>query len=198
MEPSIWDGTLTAFREKAGGTEPVPAGVSIAAVSASLALALLAKVLYITGRKKSFTGDREALQSLMGNVRSESEVLTRLADEDVEAFNQYMECVRQGLEVTEATRKTIEVPMNAARAVVRGLELCAAGVKMVHGLTAADLEIAAALLSGAVRAMVISVEANRREMDPGVEFSGEVAAECRALEAAALRHAEAVRAGLPG
>jgi len=196
METSVWTGTLARFREKACGTDPVPASVAISAVTASLALALLAKVLAITGKRKNFTGDRPRLGALLDAARAESTRLTRLADEDIEAFNQYRECVRQGGEITAAIRQAIEVPLNAARAAVRGLGLCADAADMVRGLTAADLGAAAALLSGAVRAMLLSVDFNVREMHPDAQFAEAIAAERGELEINALHHAGAVDAAV--
>jgi formiminotetrahydrofolate cyclodeaminase len=114
VESSIWTTTLAAFRDKAGGVDPVPAGVAISAVTASLALALLAKVLVIAGKKKN-------VDALLDAARTESARLKELADDDIQAFNQYMECRRQGKELTAAVRKAIEVPMDAARSAVRGL-----------------------------------------------------------------------------
>jgi formiminotetrahydrofolate cyclodeaminase len=194
MEASIWTETLARFREETWGTHPVPAGVTISAITASLALALLAKVLDIAGRRKDFNGDRERLVLSLDAARSESTRLTQLADEDVRAFNRYLECVRRGHEeagwdqaITAAVRQAIEVPMNAARSAVRGLDLCAEAVGMVQGLTAADLGIAAALLSGAVRAMLLSVDFNLREMRSDKQFSDAITAERRELELEALR-----------
>jgi formiminotetrahydrofolate cyclodeaminase len=186
-EASIWNGTLAGFREMAGGPDPVPAGVTISAVTASLALALLAKVLDITGKRKGFPGDREKLKALLDAARAESSRLTQLADEDIGAFNDYLECRRQGRELQQAIRKTIEVPMNAARSAVRGLHLCAQAAAMVQGLTAADVGAAAALLSGAVRAMLLSVDFNVREMRSDEQFSVAINTERRELEREALR-----------
>lgn len=196
MEDSIWTTTLAGFREKAGGADPVPASVTISAVTASLALALLAKVLTVTGKRKSFAGDRERLAALLDATRAESTRLTRLADDDIQAFNQYMECKRQGTELTAAIRNAIEVPMNAARSAVRGLDLCAEAAGMMQGLTAADLGGAAALLSGAVRTMLLSVDFNIREMRSEEQFATAIVAERRELELRARRSAEAVTAAV--
>jgi formiminotetrahydrofolate cyclodeaminase len=185
MHDSVWAGTLAAFREKAGGTDPVPASVAISAVTASLALALLAKVLAIAGKKKD-------LGALLDSARAESARLAILADEDIQAFNEYMECRRQGRELTAAVRKAIDVPMEAARSAVRGLELCVSAAGVVQGLTLADVGGAAGLLSAAVRAMLLSVDFNVRAMRPEERFAGEIAGECRELELAALRHADEV------
>jgi len=189
MEDSIWTATLAAFREKSGGTDPVPAGVAISAVTASLALALLAKVLAIADKKNH-------LAAILDAARAESTRLAQLADDDIQAFNQYMECKRHGRELTDAVRKAIEVPMEAARSAVRGLDLCAQTAGVVRGLTAADVGAAAALLSGAVRAMLLSVDFNIREMRSDAEFSSAIAAERRDLQRASEEQADAVTAAL--
>jgi formiminotetrahydrofolate cyclodeaminase len=186
MENSIWTETLATFREKAGGTDPVPASIAISAVAASLALALLAKVLAIAGKRKN-------VSALLDTARAESLLLKALADEDILAFNQYMECKRQGRELTDAIRKAIEVPMSAARSAVRGLGICGEAAGMVQGLTAADIGAAAALLFGAVQAMLLSVDFNIREMSADDRFSDAITAERRELERDTLRLAEAVR-----
>jgi formiminotetrahydrofolate cyclodeaminase len=185
MADSVWNGTLAAFREKAGGTDPVPASVAISAVSASLALALLVKVLVIAGKKKD-------VGALLDSARAESARLARLADEDIAAFNQYLECKRRGENLAAAVRKAVEVPMEAARSAVRGLELCEEAAGMVRGLTLADVGGAAALLSAAVRAMLLSVDFNVRAMGPGEWFSDVIAGERRDLETTALRRTDAV------
>jgi methenyltetrahydrofolate cyclohydrolase len=189
VEDSIWTTTLAGFREKAGGSDPVPAGVAISAVTASLALALLAKVLTLANRKKN-------LSALLDAARTESTRLKALADEDIQAFNEYLECKRQGRELSDAIRKAIEVPMAAARSSVRGLGLCAQTAGMVQGLTAADVGAAAALLSGAVRAMLLSVDFNIREMSSDRQFSEAIAAERLELEREAIKYSDAVIATL--
>jgi formiminotetrahydrofolate cyclodeaminase len=192
MPDSVWTGTIDAFRARVGGTGPVPAGVSISAVSASLALALVGKVLDITGRRKTFAGDRALLNALIEQARAESSTLTRLADEDVEAFDLYLEATRSGdPEVTaKAVSLTIKVPMEGARAAIRGLDLCLEAVELVSGLTAADLGIAAKLLDGAVRAMLLSVDFNVKQMN----IAEDLLAERRDLEARSIQHAATIAA----
>jgi len=188
-EDSIWTTTLAGFREKAGGPDPVPASVAISAVTASFALALLAKVISIAGKWKN-------LDALLDAARNESTRLKELADDDILAFNQYMECRRQGKDLTAAIRQAIEVPMDAARSAVRGLGLCAQTASIVQGLTAADVGAAAALLSGAVRAMLLSVDVNIREMRSDPWFSDVITSARSDLEREADQLADAVTAAL--
>lgn len=189
MEASVWNRTLDDFRRKIDSGEPVPAGVSVSAVTASFALALVAKVLDIVARRKNFAGDRQRLDALRDAARAESTRFTHLADEDIQAFNEYLECVRGGDEqaIAAAARKTIEVPMNGARAAVRGLELCEEAAAMVRGLIASDIGIAEALLSGCVRAISISVDSNLKGSRPGDPFSEAIRAESRELQREAAR-----------
>ncbi len=151
MPASIWSDTLAEFRDKAAGTNPVPAGVSISAVTASLALALIAKVLRV----------KRADTALLDAVQEESAQLAELADRDIRAFQGYMECVRSKQPRDEAMREAIKVPMDAARSAVRGLGLCREATAFCStGLTAADLGSAAFLLRGAAQAMLLSAESN--------------------------------------
>jgi formiminotetrahydrofolate cyclodeaminase len=183
------NGTLAGFREKASGTDPVPAGVAISAVSASLALALVTKVLRIAGKKRN-------VSALLDAADEESTRLMHLADEDVDSFSEYMACRREGKDVAAAVRKAIEVPMDAARSAVRGLGLCAEAAGMIQGLTAADIGAAGALLFGAVQAMLLSVDFNIREMSSDERFSNAITAERRELGVEARRHADAVTAAV--
>jgi len=190
MEASIWTGTLAGLLEKTAATEPVPAGVAISAVTASLALALLAKVLGIAVRKRKFAAEREHIEELLHAARAESSRLTSLADEDIEAFHKYLESKHQ------ATRKAIEIPMEAARAGLRGLRLCGEAARIIRGLTASDVATAAGLLEGAVRAMLVTVDFNLAEMTSDGEFSAAVGAERLVLGDETKRCAEAVAADL--
>jgi formiminotetrahydrofolate cyclodeaminase len=167
MERSIWSGTLAEFRDKVRGTDPVPAGVSILAVTASLALALIAKVLRI----------KHAEQTLLDAVEQESTQLAELADRDVGAFERYLECVRSKHPKDEAMREAIRVPMDAVRSALRGMELCRQAAPLFStGLTAADLSVAASLLRSSAQAMLLSVEANLSHLTEDDPFRKETVA----------------------
>jgi formiminotetrahydrofolate cyclodeaminase len=160
MSGSIWDGTLASFRDQVGSGQPMPAGVSVAAVTASFGLGLLIKVLTISHQRSD----------LVEAARRESDRLARAAEEDIIAFNRRE---KAGM---------IEVPMNAARAAAAGLDLCAEVADVIRGHIAADLGVAAILLSGAVRAMLLCVDFNKAPASP----------ERTELEQRAMRQAETV------
>ncbi len=163
--------TLEGFRSSAASDEPVPAGVAIAAVSASLALGLLAKVLTIASRRRDFNGDRSQTEMLAEAARDQSERMLLYAEEDVAAFRAYLASARRSNRAAgepeerqraldAAIRKAIEIPMQAARAAASGIGLCANAAASIHSLLAADLGTAATLLSAAQRVFLMCADSN--------------------------------------
>jgi formiminotetrahydrofolate cyclodeaminase len=186
----IWNTTLEAFRESVASSEPTPAGVSVAAVSAVLGASLLLKVLEIVAKRKSFTGDLEKLSSLREAARNEAERLAQYADEDTAAYRSYMEARREKATDAELARSlhgVMETPINASRSTLSSLNLCVEAAELVHGAVAADLATAAILLEGAVRSMLLCVEVNLQEFP-----DREVTAECKEIEEKALRQLASV------
>src|SRR4029077_975030 len=99
--------------------------------------------------------------------------LKRTADEDRDAYGAYrrasllprateQERVERHSAMRATLQKATEIPLGAARSAVRAIELCAEAVTLTRGDIAADLGGAAAILNGAVRAILTSVDANLR------------------------------------
>ena len=203
MSETIWGDTLEWFSNRLAGSEPAPAGVATAAVTARFGLGLLIKVLEVSGNRKDFAGERRKLATLIESARRESAVQTQAAEEDVRAFRRYLETLRLPKETDEqrterrlaidgATKKAIEIPMSAARSAVSGLDLCVEATEMAHAVVAADLGCAAVLLCGAVRAILLGVDSNVRQLrsdDP--HYCTRVMVERRDLETRALQQADA-------
>jgi len=185
----IWKATLESFRDSVASAEPAPAGVSVSAVSATLGISLLQKVLDIVAKRKSFAGDFGRLASLRQAARNESERLTRYANEDIAAYRAYMEArrLKTADETARALRDVNETPLKAARSALSGLDLCADAAGIVTGAIAADLGTAAILLAGAIRALLLSVDANLQQQP-----DRETSVERREIEEKALRQLDSV------
>jgi methenyltetrahydrofolate cyclohydrolase len=164
---SLWTRTLDAVNSDLAAAQPSPAAGSAAAVSARLAVSLLIKVLELTKRRKSVAGNRDRIDALLNAARLESEVLAKAADGDGAAFAEYLACVRSNADEkarNAAMLGAIEVPMTTARSSVRALTLGREAVSLVPTFIAADLGAAALLLAGAVRAVLITVDYNMRQL----------------------------------
>lgn len=204
VEISIWKATLEEFRERILAGDSTTGAVAVAAVSAALAISVLQMVLEVSARKR----ESEPMRELIEAARLEAAQLARLADEDRAAYTEYAKALRlpktndeeraarrQAMDV--AMLKATETPLAAARSAVAAIELCAEAAGIARGAIAADIGGAAALLAGAVRAILCSVDANLREL-PDQPFRREAEAQRRALEETGVRQAEAVIRRLSG
>lgn len=190
---SLWKSTLAEFQIELAGTEPAPAGVSIAAVSSTLALSLLVKTLEITAKKSA----RPA--ALIEKAHSLSVKLAELADRDAAAFDEYLRCLRlpkenggRAEQLASAGRATIEIPLEAARCAAAGIALCAEAANLVNAFVAPDLGAATALLHGAMRAILVSVDFNLQTLASDDTLRVAASAERISLEARASQAAAGV------
>jgi formiminotetrahydrofolate cyclodeaminase len=186
MPESVWKSTLADFRDRLAGRESVPAGVSVAAVSASLGLSLLIKVIEISRKRKDFAGDPEKIEALLAQARAESAKLDRSADEDIVAFAEYMASRGTPGEAV-ALEKAIQTPLGAARAAAAGLQLCSEAMAVTPASIAPDLGTAALILAGSVRSMLLSVESNSLRLTDR-ESRAEIAREVEELKLLAKNH----------
>ncbi len=143
---SIWNESTESLYRDLAEPKPAPAGVTAAAVSARLGMALLIKGLEIVGKRKTFAGDREKLRKLIETARRESAKLAEAADEDI---------------VADADHRRSAVPMKAAQAAEAGLEICHAARSIVTGAITADLEAAALLMKAGLDAVHACVRSNQ-------------------------------------
>jgi formiminotetrahydrofolate cyclodeaminase len=161
MKSTVSDSTIESLRGHiAGAKDPIVAGVAVSAVSAGLGMALLALTLKVASRRKDFAGDRARLTRLLNAVNKESVRLVRCADQDIAAYQNYRDSLKRKRGIEAALRRIIETPLEAAASAVRGLDLCARAVSVVPLSVASDLGAAEALLAGAVRGILLTVDVN--------------------------------------
>jgi len=174
---ALSDLTLERFREAATSTHPTPAGVAVAAVSASFAFGLLVKALAVSGRKDAQSIDPGKLEPLLAAAHAESSRMLQLAADDVAAFEAYLTATRmprsterERLErqraLDAALHQAIDLPLAAARSAAAGLELCAEALPLTHLVVLADLATAATLLGGALRAYLFCAQSNIGQLAP--------------------------------
>jgi len=203
MTASIRESTVEQFRSAVASGQPMPAGVSASAVSASFAFGLAAKVLEVSGRRRDFAGDRSKLSALLATAKDESQRMMRFAEDDIAAFHAYMTAVRlphatdseqeeRTRAISSAVRAAIDMPLGAARAAAAGIGLCADATGMAHAAVAADLGAAAALLAGALRVFLLCADSNIRQLPSGSESYADAASARLEWETKAFRQATEV------
>lgn len=159
MNVSLWDLKLGSVADEIAGRQPAPAGVAAATVAATLGVSLLIKVLEIRGQRPDV---RAAAREIAVELRI-------LADADCAA-------IRTSLKSAEA----LQIPIHAARCVLRALELCDEAAPSITGLIRADLLAGREILVGAARAILVCAEANLKGT-PSAEVAAEISVMRRAL-----------------
>lgn len=169
-DTSLWDQSLAAFRDATASAEPTPGGGSVAMVSASLGLGLVIMALEISARKPA-PGTEADLADLLARARTLLDALGRHADEDVAAFRALMstyklpkqtdeEKAARARAIQEAAAAATRAPLAAAGDAVAGLELAERAAALAKGSVVSDVGAGAALLGGAVAAVLLNVDIN--------------------------------------
>lgn len=206
MPTRVSESTLEQFRHAAAGQQPTPAGVAVAAVAASFALGLLAKVVTITGRRKEVSAASVSrLETLTAAAQAASQRMLQLAGEDSAAFDAYLAArrlphstgpERQAREqaIRSTVRRAIDLPLAAAQEAAAGLQQCSEVCALTPPALIADLGLAATLLAGALRGFLLCAESNVQQLAPdAASYREQLAAQSKQHETA-LRHADAVLA----
>lgn len=183
MSDTLWSQSLAAFRDAVASDAPTPGGGSVAMVSASLGLGLVIMALEITHRKQEPGPAADETARLLASARGQLTALGRYADEDVAVFNAYMTALRMPKATAEekiarkkamqqALEQATRAPLAAARTSAAALEIAdeAAGLAGPHVVS--DVGAGAALLGGAVTAVLLNVDINLPTLaDPALKES---------------------------
>src|SRR5262245_13480176 len=170
MSDTLWTQTLSVFRDATASTEPTPGGGSVSMVSASFGLGLVIMALEITAKKPE-PGSEAKLAELLSEARSLLTKLTQHADEDIAVFQAYMAALKlpKQTDAEKSARKAAmdialtsatKAPLEAAQTCVQGLALAERAAHVSSVRVISDVGAGAALLGGAVSAVLLNVDIN--------------------------------------
>ncbi len=210
MKQSIRKSTLESLCARIS-RGPTPAGVSVAAISASLALGLLIMTLEVTARRDDAARHRRRVAKLLKAARTASETMLDLADEDAAAFDAYLESRRLARRtrrertkreraLASSLRRATRTPLKVARTAALGLGLCAEAAELVYRGVSADLDAALLTLGASARIALGSARANIARLDREGAYYLKAIAEAEQIERRMLdfsdrAHAEASSTG---
>jgi formiminotetrahydrofolate cyclodeaminase len=168
--PTLWDMGLAQFRDATASAEPTPGGGSVAGVSAALGLGLVIMALEISVKRKDAQRIEET-SALIAEARELMASLAADADEDVRAFRAYMAALKlpKTTDEEKAARKTVmqqstrnatQAPLLAAGHIVAALRIAQYAVPLSHLHVVSDVGAGAALLEGALKAVLYNVDIN--------------------------------------
>lgn len=204
------DDSVGAFSGELAAASPAPGGGSAAAVSGSLAAALVAMVCRLSlGRDDLAVSEEELTATLAAAERLRGRFL-ELVDEDTAAFNVVMDAVRmpkaEGAErsarsaaLAEATLAAAAVPLETLTASAQILTLAGVLVGRANAAAASDLGVAVELARAAAEGALLNVAINLGSSSPDDEVEELRSASAREIDVArrsSAAAAESIRRGL--
>ncbi len=163
------------FVEELYSKSPAPGGGSAAALSASLASALMGMVFNLTIGKKEYNGYNEKIKDDILNALEEVNLSKNdfldFMNKDAEAFLRLMDAFRLPKNTEEEinTRKdqikkgnieSVETPLKVAKKAVAIYDYILIGAKFGNKNTASDAGVAALLLQTAIEGAILNVKIN--------------------------------------
>lgn len=155
-DEDLWRLSLAQFRE-ALANRATPGCGAAAAVAADFGLALLVKALRISEEREQ-RGERGELlrkaQALLGRPGA-------FADDDVDAFNDYLQASRDTPErLEQASRQACAVPLATARSCIEALGIAERAGPQVAPMLRSDVQAGGLLIHAALSAALLSVDAD--------------------------------------
>lgn len=201
--------TNRPFREllaEFASTAPTPGGGSAAALTASVAFALLTMVARMPRTRTGTDGERDTLSRAGDDVQRLGDHAVQLVDDDAAAYENVMAAYRlpKGTDDDKAARRqaieaalrgAAEVPLDVMRACQAGLVNAIDVAKCGNPAAGSDVAVAVELLTAATRSAALNVRVNLKSIRE-VGYADGARAEVERLEASAAELASDVKAAL--
>jgi methenyltetrahydrofolate cyclohydrolase len=152
------------YLRRLASTAAVPGGGSAADLAAALGCALISMVAKLSVKRAKDPEAARTLEALVPEADHLMERLLTLSQEDIVAYQAVLATRRARPDALEAraqaSHRAAEVPLEAAQAAWRGIELYRRLRPLAWSMTLSDAEAAALLLHAGFRAALANVEVN--------------------------------------
>jgi len=165
------DRPATEYLNRLASSEPAPGGGSVAALAGALGAALLSMVCNLTVGKEKYRAVEEEIKRCLAEAESLRTELSRLAEHDAVAYakvaaaykmprNTEQEKAARAEAIQIALKESAKVPLAAAKACYRVLELAGPIGEKGNTNVISDVGVAVALAEAGFQCAVLNVEVN--------------------------------------
>ena len=162
---------LTEFLDELASDSPAPGGGSVAALSGALGSALLSMVCNLTLGKESYAAVQDELKKILEKSEQLREKLTKLIDEDTEAFNEVMKAFKMPKEtetqkekrkqvIQQGFKTAAAVPLETARTCAQLLDLAQVVAEKGNKSSITDVAVAALMAKAGIASALLNVKIN--------------------------------------
>lgn len=167
----IFKKSVEDFLNAAASSAPIPGGGSVAAVAGALGAALVQMVGNLTVGKKKYAEVEEEIKLLVSRAAQQMELLKKLACQDMEHFDTFMQVLSMPKDTAEqaklreeklqyALKEAAATPMAAAAAGLELLKLACRMAEIGTKTAVSDAGAAAVLADAMIEAALITADSN--------------------------------------
>ncbi|MFQ5554100.1 MAG: glutamate formimidoyltransferase [Acidimicrobiia bacterium] len=193
---------VAGFVEETASESAAPGGGSVSALLGALGAALATMVANLSSHKRGWDERWEEFSDAAVEAKGFHSHLTRLIDEDTDAFNRVMAAFRlptttdaesqaRAATIEEATRGATEVPLRVMAAALESMSVIGRMAETGLPSSVSDAGVAAICARAAVMGAHLNVRANVATLDDAV-YAEESLAAARSIEDKALAAEEAI------
>lgn len=176
MNDTIWNLSLTDFKEKIASNSPTPGGGSVTIVCGVFGVSLIIMALEVSLRSIKEQLLNQKATDLLLELRSKMSHLSALADTDIIVFNKLMESFKLPKK-TEAEQQTRNSsikkslyeatlsPIQAAETLDEILSLAEECVELINRNIISDIEAGVILLRAAIEGVLLNVDINLANLE---------------------------------
>lgn len=186
------DMSVRDFSDETASESPAPGGGSVSAYMASLGAALGTMVANLSSHKRAWDDRWEEFSNWAEKGIALQAELTRLVDEDTEAFNKIMDAFKLPKQTDEekkerqkaiqdATKNAILVPFKVMETAYKSLEVIKAMVEKGNPNSVTDAGVGALAVRSAVKGAFMNVRINANDLDDK-EFVDDIVKKGREIE----------------
>ena len=175
-EKKLADMTVAGFSDETATESPAPGGGSVSAYMGSLGAALGTMVANLSSHKRGWDDYWQEYSDWADKGIALQAELTRLVDEDTEAFNRIMEAFKlpktneqektqRKQAIQDATKNAIMVPFRIMETAYQAFELIEAMVEKGNPNSVTDAGVGALAIRSAVKGAFLNVRINSADLD---------------------------------
>ena len=161
------------FLDRLAGSSPTPGGGSVAALAGALGAALVSMVAALTVGKKKYAEVEEAIKETRKSSESLRSKLTRLIEQDAEAFDAVMRAFKlpraseaeeraRAVAVEKALMDASQVPLETVERALEVLDLARHAAQVGNMNAVSDAGVAAYMCEAAARSAALNVRINAK------------------------------------
>ena len=162
---------LKNFLSELASSSPAPGGGSVAALAGGLGAALSSMVCNLTIGKEKYVEVQDEIKSILKKSEKLRNELTKLIDDDTEAFNDVMKAFKMPKDTEEQKKKRSQaiqagyktaanVPLNTARACEKILDLSMIVARKGNQNSITDSAVSALMAQAGVESAILNVKIN--------------------------------------